>query len=196
LIFQFFLPICSSLDQTNDERLVEMLQPRNLLCFRHCLSSLKVSSSLNKRTFSLSRRVLQDSTHPILFTPASSGTTKPTFKQSPISPSSTQDTTVLESSYAITYHNFDTFEGASLVKTGPLSGRSIACRPGRVDMALSKLIRIARDNNIWEESRKHARRYKPSTARRMLRSKRHRIRFKQGVGRLAQIVLKMRKKSY
>jgi hypothetical protein len=176
-----------------------MLQPRNLLCFRHYVSSLNVSSSLNKRTFSLSQQVFQDSTnlpHPILFTPASSGTTKPTFKQSPISPPSAQDTKVLESSYAITYHNFDAFEGPSLVKTGPLSGRTVACHPGRVDLALSKLVRIARDNNIWEESRKHARRYKPSTARRILRSKRHRIRFKQGVGRLAQIVLKMRKKSY
>lgn len=179
--------------------LVAMLQPRNLLCFRHSLSSLNVSSSLNKRTFSLSRWMFQDSTNPsspIFFTPASTGTTKPTFKQSPISPSSSQDTTILESSYDLTYQNFDTVEGRRLVKTGPLSGRTVTCRPGGVDKAISKLSRITRDNDILGESRKHMRRYKPSTARRMLRSKRHRIRFKQGVGRLAQIVLKMRKKSY
>jgi hypothetical protein len=179
-----------------------MLQPRNLLCFRHSLSSLNVSSSLNKRAFSLSRWMFQDSTNPsspIFFTPASTGTTKPTFKQSPISLSSSQDTTVLESSYPFTYDNFDNFntvKGQSLVKTGPLSGRTVTCRPGGVDKAISKLSRITRDNDILGESRKHMRRYKPSTARRMLRSKRHRIRFKQGVGRLAQIVLKMRKKSY
>jgi hypothetical protein len=63
-------------------------------------------------------------------------------------------------------------------------------------VALAQLNRIAQDNNIREENRKSRVRYKPSDARQMLRSKRHRIRFKQGVARLAEIVLQMRKKSY
>jgi hypothetical protein len=62
--------------------------------------------------------------------------------------------------------------------------------------ALGKLRVITRDNKVQEEAQKARVRYKPSDARKMLRSKRHRIRFKQGVGRLAEIVLRMRRKSF
>lgn len=178
-----------------------MLQPRNLLRLRQYVSPVNTPSSFSCRHASFLRRAFQDNakSSSAIFIPTVSANAKPSFKQSPTSQSLAEDNKVYGSSSdyyspSISIDNF--LETRQLPQTGPLSGRSVSCRPGRLGFALSQLNKIARDNNIVGERRKSDQRFKPSTARQMLRSKRHRIRFKQGIARLAEIVLKMRKKSY
>jgi hypothetical protein len=180
-----------------------MLQPRNLLRLRQCVSPVNIPSPLSHRHLSISRRAFQDNAKPssAIFIPTVSVNAKPSFKQSPTSQPLAEDNKVYGSSSShyspsISIDNFLDIETRQLPQTGPLSGRSVSCRPGRVGTALVQLNKIVRENNIAGEHRKSQQRFKPSTARRMLRSKRHRIRFKQGIARLAEIVLKMRKKSY
>lgn len=97
----------------------------------------------------------------------------------------------------VSIDNFHQFEEARrLVQTGKLSGRTVSCPMGKMGMAFSTLNKIIKENGIREEFSNSRERLTPSEARRQLRAKRHRRRFKQGVARLANIVLRMRKKSY
>lgn len=150
---------------------------------------------LHKKHLSISRQLLQDQPKPQskLFVPAPPPGTRPSFKDSPVSPRA--DREIYTSKVKATPYGAR-LEARVLPQTGRFSGRTVECKNGGLRMALVKLNRIARDNNIRGEALKARVRYKPSVARQRLRSKRHRIRFKQGVARLAEIVLRMRKKSY
>ena len=179
-----------------------MLQPRNFLRCRQYVAPVNVLFPL-RRDISASRQVFQDNKNAskALFIPnTSAANLKPSFKQSPSlsSQDKTLDNTVFGSkSSTISIDNFYHVGRLSLLpQTGTLSGRTVSCSRGKVAAALSELGKIVRENNIQEEHRKSKQRYKPSTARRMLRSKRHRKRFKQGIARLVEIVLKMKKKSF
>ena len=173
-----------------------MLQPRYLLLFRQCTSCLRSSS--NKSHFSSYRALHQEkksSPSSPFFIPAASVNPKPSFKDSPIK-SVNSENSFLESTRQITIDNFSEFDQKRFPQTGKYSGRTVSCQIGRFEQALSTLNKITRENRVAEEHKRSLVRYTPSRARQILRSGRHRIRFKQGVARLANIVLGMRKKSY
>lgn len=174
-----------------------MLQPRSYGRVQRCLSCINASIAVSRRPLSMSRRILQDAPPPrsSIFIPAAPST-KTSFKDSPISHGIAEDDSVYNSPLKITIDNVHEFEKSALPQTGPSSGRTVSCpRPGLVGPAMSKLNRILRENNVQQESRSKER-LKPSDARWQLRSKRHRIRFNQGIQRLVGIVLRMRKKSF
>ena len=83
-----------------------------------------------------------------------------------------------------------------LSQTGPLSGRTVEVFRDRFGLGLAKLNRILRENRVIAESKTYSERYPPHEVRNMRKSKAHRRRFAQGVARLANIVLRMRRKSY
>jgi hypothetical protein len=180
------------------EQLVTMFHPRNLIRCRSYLSAVNVSLPVHIRNLSISQRVLQDSNKPsnAIFIPAAPTNSKPSFKQSPVSQTPTEEDNVYNSGPEFSMERALLHQAQKLPQTGPISGRSVSFRPGHMGSGIFKLNQIVRENDIVMENRKFRERYPPSTARRMLRSKRHRIRFKQGVARLVEIVLKMRKKSY
>ena len=119
-------------------------------------------------------------------------------KESPIKQPALEciDETPLPETPAVSIDNFLDFETRMPPQTGKLSGRTVSCPIGKMNMAFGTLNRIIRENKIREEWQASHERLKPSESRRKLRAKRHRIRFKQGVARLANIVLRMRKKNY
>ena len=176
-----------------------MLQPRCLLAVRKCASCCQFTPLATRQQFSIYRYLLEEQKpkpRSPYFLPTASVNTRPAFKDSPVKSISTEDS-LLESPLHITVDNIERYEEKQkLPQTGKYSGRTVSCQIGRMGQALNILNKITRDNRVaeeWQRSRVH---YPPSTARRMLRSRRHRIRFKQGVARLANIVLRMRKKSY
>ena len=173
-----------------------MLALRSVARIRQCTFCATSMPPLHKKPLSISRQLLHDQPKPQskLFVPAPPPGTRPSFKDSPVSP--TADRQIYTSKVEATAYGGRRLEARVLPQTGRFSGRTVECKNGRLRVALTKLYRIARDNNIREEAFKARVRYKPSVARQRLRSKRHRIRFKQGVARLAEIVLRMRKKSY
>jgi hypothetical protein len=176
-----------------------MLPPRSFSFLRQCLSCLRSISHIDQRPFSSYNLLLQESKpkpQGPFFVPKTPTDTAPSFKQSPIR-SPTTENFLPESPKRITIENIPIIEQARVLpQTGKFSGRTVSCKAGQADRAFVILSQITKDNNIREEWEGSRVRYKPSTARRLLRSKRHRIRFKQGIARLVNIVLRMRKKSY
>jgi len=173
-----------------------MLQPRNLVLARRCLSCIDPVVAVSRRFLSVSRRMLQDppALRSSIFIPAAQSA-RTSFKDSPIKPVLAEDNSLYNS--RITIDNVREFEKSMLPQTGPNSGRTVSCRrPGEIGPALNKLNRILLDNRVRYESIKSQTRLKPSDARRQRRSKQHRVRFNQGISRLVGIVLQMRKKAY
>lgn len=172
------------------------------LRLRNCISyiNLPSTSSFFQRTpFSVSRSLLQgnsSNTQRAIFVPSAPSTERTAFsKQSPIKQQGLEG--ISEASPpAVSIDNYSSFETQWLPETGKLSGRTVSCPIGRISPALYTLNRIIHENKIREEFHDSYERLKPSEARRRLRAKRHRRRFKQGVARLANIVLRMRKKNY
>ena len=173
-----------------------MLQPRSLGRVQLCLSCINAAAAISRRPLSVSRRILQDAPPPrsSIFIPAAPST-RSSFKDSPISHGIAEDDSVYNSPLKITIDNVHEFEKSALPQTGPSSGRTVSCKPGLVGPAFTKLNRVLKENKVREEAYTTTR-LKPSDARRQLRSKRHRIRFNEGIKRLVGIVLRMRKKSY
>jgi small subunit ribosomal protein MRP21 len=158
-------------------------------------------SLLLNRTLYISPRLLQDdnppSSTPNIFVPTPS-TAKEPFRQSPIknevyAPQTPQYRT--ENSVD-DYASLQRIRERLLVSTGPISGRTVECRRDRFGMALAQLARILKANNVRRESEKYKERNTPHTVREVRRSQNHRRRFAQGVARMANIVLRMRRKSY
>ena len=175
----------------------QMLQPRSFGRVQRCLSCINAVAAMKKRPLSVSHRILQDAPLPrsSIFIPAAPNA-RTSFKDSPISHGIAEDESVYNAPIKITIDNIHEFETSALPQTGPSSGRTVACtKPGLIGPALTKLSRILRDNKVAAETRANVR-VKPSAARQQLRSKRHRVRFNQGIQRLVGIVLRMRKKSY
>lgn len=174
-----------------------MLQPRNFSRLHQSIICAGVSGVLKRRTFSISPRPLRqpDSNSPSsMFYPRASNPGRTAFKNSPLKKSDSQE--LLPQNPKLSIDNFLDYEAKRFPQTGKLSGRTVSCPPGKINMALSTLNRIIRENGIIEEFRNSRERLPPNEARRKLRAKRHRIRFKQGISRLANIVLRMRRKCY
>jgi len=177
-----------------------MLQPRNLVRLRQCLPCVKFPVPVNKNPFSVSHRILQDP--PVhrgpLFTPKPGSKHKrSSWNDSPLGTAVTEDDALYARRINVTIDNVRALEKSSLPQTGPTSGRTVSCKPGQFHVANSKLSLILKDHGLFRDLHfAKQRRLKPSDARRELRSRRHRIRFNQGIARLVGIVLRMRKKAY
>ena len=174
-----------------------MLPLRSLVRIRQCTSCATTIPLLHKKYLSTSRQLLQDQPkrQSTVFVPAASTATRTPFKDSPISQSA--DRQVYDAGVnKVSIDNYPKYEALVLPQTGKYSGRTVRCKPGNMKIALGRLRIITRENKVKEEALKARVRYKPSDARHRLRSQRHRIRFKQGVRRLAEIVLQMRRKSF
>lgn len=118
------------------------------------------------------------------------------FNESPLKQTAAQglDRQKLPVPYANVQKVFD--DNLRFFRTGKFSGRTLECPKGKAALALRTLRKIERENYIWEEFMASKERLKPHEARRKLKSKRHRIRFKQGISRLVGIVMRMRNKSF
>ena len=178
-----------------------MLQPRNLVRLRQCISYFETLPSLiNTPHFSTFRCLRQENKpQSPIFVPKAPSKGRTAFSiESPTKHAGVKDIEgmPLPEAPQVSIDNYFKFETRRLPQTGKLSGRTVSCPMGRMNMAFATLNRIIRDNKIKEEWASRRERLKPSEALRKLRSKRHRIRFKQGVARLANIVLRMRKKNY
>jgi hypothetical protein len=174
-----------------------MLQPRNFARLQHVACADVFV--LNRRTFSIACRALRQpgsNSAKTIFSPTVSNTERTAFKHSPLKKSGFQVVGMPAQNPKLSIDNFLDYEARRLPQTGKLSGRSVSCPPGKINMALSTLNRIIKENGIVEEFRNSRERLPPNEARRKLRAKRHRIRFKQGISRLATIVLRMRKKCF
>ena len=154
------------------------------------------------RTLSTSPRLLDGkdpSTTGAIFVPAAS-TTKPSFRGSPVKDPEDIDTRPSTSrSPGGTVDKYGSLRQEQLrllSQTGPLSGRTVEVFWDRFGLGMAKLNRILRENQVIAESRTYSERYPPHEVRNMRKSKAHRRRFAQGVARLANIVLRMRRKSY
>ena len=176
-----------------------MLQSRSLL--RLWQHSFRNPSTLilRNRHVCTSRRILEQSDPNFqnsIFTPLPT-LKKPTFKDSPVKPTDSDLWKTNEPpTIKATFDNLTKIENAQLSRTGKYSGRTVRCPKGKLNLALSSLNRIVRENGVREEFMESKERLPPHEARRKLRSKRHRIRFKQGIARLVGIVMRMRKKSF
>lgn len=162
---------------------------------RQCLPCVKSPVAVNKNAFSVSRLILQDPPVPrsTMFIPSTTST-RVSFKDSPIGQAASQDG---KPPTKFTIDNVEEFERGSLPRTGPTTGRTVLCKPGQFHLAHAKLNLILKEHGLTSSlSPTRQKRLKPSDARRVLRSKRHRTRFNQGIARLVGIVLRMRKKSY
>ena len=180
-----------------------MVQPRNFVRLRQCISSINLPSTFYKHPLSISRCLHQpgdSNPQNSIFIPTAPSTARTAFsRESPIKQPEldTFDETGSGGAQSVSIDNYHQFEEARrLAQTGKLSGRTVSCPMGKMGMAFSTLNKIIKENGIKEEFSNSRERLTPSEARRQLRSKRHRRRFKQGVARLANIVLRMRKKSY
>jgi Ribosomal protein S21 len=177
-----------------------MLQPRNFARLQRSAICADVFGVPSRRTFSIAFRKLRqsDSNSPsTMFFPTASNPGRTGFKDSPLKRSDPGEVAEMSiQSSKLSIDNFLDYEARRLPRTGKLSGRTVSCPPGKINMALSTLNRIIKENGIVEEFRNSRERLPPNEARRKLRVKRHRIRFKQGISRLATIVLRMRKKCY
>ena len=180
-----------------------MMQPRNFVRLRQYVPYINLPSTFSRSPLSISRYLLQpveSNQHNSIFVPPAPTTGRTAFsRESPIKQPEldTIDGTVSQETRSVSIDNFDQFEEARrLVQTGKLSGRTVSCPMGKMGMAFSTLNKIIKENGIREEFSNSRERLTPSEARRQLRAKRHRRRFKQGVARLANIVLRMRKKCY
>jgi hypothetical protein len=153
------------------------------------------------RTLSTSPRLLQDdnlpSSTPNIFVPTPS-TPKTPFRDSPIKDDHFVPSTPAYRSRSSVeeYGKLQLVRERLLASTGPQSGRSVECKPGRFNMALASLTKILRVNEVRREADKYKERVTPHDVREKRRSRNHRRRFAQGVARMANIVLRMRRKSY
>jgi len=168
---------------------------RQQLTFRQCLPRFS-------RTLSVSPRLLEGkdpSTTGAIFVPAAS-TTKASFRSSPVKDPEDIDTRPTTSrSLGGTVEKYADLRRQQLrllSQTGPLSGRTVEVFGDRFGLGMAKLNRILRENQVLAESRTFSERYPPHEVKNMRRSKAHRRRFAQGVARLANIVLRMRRKAY
>jgi len=179
-----------------------MLRPRNFVRLQQCISYINVPATLHNAPFSLSRCLRQQTnsnSQSTIFVPTTPSTERTSFsKESPLKQPALEgiEETSLPEPPAVSIDNYLDFEARMLPQTGKLSGRTVSCPTGKMNIALGQLSRILRENKVQQEWSSHHERLKPSEARRKLRAKRHRVRFKQGVARLANIVLRMRKKNY
>jgi hypothetical protein len=180
-----------------------MMRPRDFVRLRQCVSYIHLPSAFYRSPLSISRCLLQpvdSNPQSSIFVPTAPATGRTAFsRESPIKQPEldTIDGTTSRETRPVSIDNFDQFDEARrLEQTGKLSGRTVSCPMGKMGMAFSTLNKIIKENGIKEEFSNSRERLTPSEARRQLRAKRHRRRFKQGVARLANIVLRMRKKSY
>jgi hypothetical protein len=179
-----------------------MLRPRNFVRLQQYMSYINIPTTLQNASFSLSRCVRQQNnsnSQSTIFVPTTPSTKRTSFsKESPLKQPALEgiEETPPPEIPAVSIDNYLDFETRMLPQTGKLSGRTVSCPTGKMNMALGQLSRILRENKVQQEWSSHHERLKPSEARRKLRAKRHRVRFKQGVARLANIVLRMRKKNY
>jgi hypothetical protein len=180
-----------------------MIQPRNFVLIRQCVSYITLPSTFCRSPLSISRCLLQpvdSNSQSSIFVPTASTTGRTPFsRESPVKQPELDaiDGAASGETQRVSIDNFHQFEEARrLVQTGKLSGRTVSCPMGKMGMAFSTLNKIIKENGIKEEFSNSRERLTPSEARRQLRAKRHRRRFKQGVARLANIVLRMRKKSF
>jgi hypothetical protein len=176
-----------------------MLQPRNIIPWRRSfLISHLYSPHVPKPAFSTSRQLLAGgSSNPqsAIFVPAAPSGARPSFKDSPIRGPDRGLGDPKTSQPNLSVDNLSEYAFRVLPQTGVTSGRSVSCLKGRLEVGLSFLKPILRDNKVAEGSRVRDR-LPPHAARHILQSKRHRRRFKQGVARLAGIALRMRRRSY
>jgi hypothetical protein len=175
-----------------------MLRPQNLIRLRQCTSAINASSTLFQRSFSIYAQVQQQKNNlksqSTFFIPMPSSGGKPKFNESPIESAEKHDTNA-PTEVSPAFRPID-YPRQSVPLTGPVSGRSVACKIGRPERAFKELKYILKVNEIQNELAKRKERLPPGEARRELRSRRHRIRFKQGIARLVGIVMRMRKKSF
>jgi ribosomal protein L16/L10AE len=84
-----------------------------------------------------------------------------------------------------------------LVQTGTRSGRTVEVR-STVSAAMSELTKILNESGVTPRTTKpHLnRRLPPNEVLRQKRQQRHRRRFRQGMGRFVELVLRMRRKTY
>lgn len=191
--------LISSQDRLRPVSGLQMLQPRNIIPWRQrFLVSRLPSQRVPKFSFSTSRRLLDNgrSTSPsAIFVPAALSGAKPSFKDSPIRGPDRGLGGPKPSQPNLSVDNLAEYASRILPQTGVTSGRSVSCPPGKLAVGLSLLGRIIRDNNVATESKVRDR-VPPHEARRILQSKRHRRRFRQGIARMAGIALRMRRRSY
>lgn len=178
---------------------LQMLQPRNIIPWRPRLLVPGLPlQRVPKFSFSISRWLLANgrSTSPsAIFVPAALSGGKPSFKDSPIRGPDRGLGGPKPSQPNLSVDNLAEYASRILPQTGVTSGRSVSCPPGKLAIGLSLLGRIIRDNNVATESKVRDR-VPPHEARRILQSKRHRRRFRQGIARMAGIALRMRRRSY
>jgi len=178
---------------------MRMLLPRNTISWRqYFLISRHPPQQVPKFSFSMSRRFLVNggSNPPSArFVPAAPSGVKSSFKDSPIRSPDRRLRDPKPSQPNLSVDNLAKYASRVLPQTGVTSGRSVSCPPGKLGVGLSLLSRIIRDNNVAAESKVRDR-VPPHEARRILQSKRHRRRFRQGIARMAGIALRMRRRSY
>jgi hypothetical protein len=170
--------------------------PRALVRLSQCaLSAHRISTSHQFSSFR--PLLLPPNESNFRYIPRTTEESRHQFKESPVNPSSNgilEDHTPIRKNISV--DNAAEMKTRRLAQTGKFSGRTVSCPKLQWPQALGKLNAILRDNQVSAEWNKSRVRLPPSEARRKLASKRHRIRFNQGVGRLVDIVLRMRKKSY
>jgi hypothetical protein len=178
---------------------LQMLQPRSIIPWRQCfLISRLYSPHVHKPAFSTSRQLLaggSSNSPSAIFVPAAPSGARPSFKDSPIRGPERGLGDPKNSQPNLSIDNLSEYASRVLPQTGVTSGRSVSCAPGKLEVGLSMLKPIIRENNVADDSRVRDR-LPPHAARRNLQSKRHRRRFKQGIARLASIALRMRRRSY
>jgi len=178
---------------------VKMLQPRNNVPWRQCFLVHRLPlQRVSKLSFSASHRLfVEGSSNPRnpIFVPAAPSGGKHSFKDSPIRGPDRGLGDPKPSSPNLSVDNLAEYASRILPQTGVTSGRSVSCPPGKLGIGISMLSRIIRDNGIKAEFRVKDR-VPPHEARRLLQSKRHRRRFRQGIARLAGMALRMRRRSY
>jgi hypothetical protein len=175
-----------------------MLQRRNIIPWRQCFLISCLYSPVHKLAFSTSRQLLaggSSNSQSAIFVPAAPSGARPSFKDSPIRGPDRGLGDPKTSQPNLSIDNLSEYASRVLPQTGVTSGRSVSCPKGRLEVGLSLLRPILRDNTVAEDSRVRDR-LPPHQARYILQSKRHRRRFKQGVARLAGIALRMRRRSY
>jgi hypothetical protein len=171
-----------------------MLRPRNFAPLQRCPRLPRLPQ---KAHFSVTRCLRQPSatSYPTIFVPKSASSERPSFRDSPIAQLLNQPRRqkVVQNPAEHRVAN-PILEQHAFPQTGPLSGRSVTCRSGRYQDGFRKLNSISKENRIVEHYKQTVERIQPAEARRLLKSKRHRVRFSQGIGRLVGLALRMRNK--
>ena len=179
-----------------------MLQTQHFLRRLQRPLSSNLWAKQHRSQFSSFHRILapeKPTSQSAIFVPQVQPEARGTFRESPLRRSSSNPVDLSNPEKPqknISIDNFTYYGTRILARTGPTSGRSVSCPPGRVRQAISALSKILRDNKVMEEFASYRHRLPPGEKKRQLRRERHRKRFSQGVSRLAGIVMQMRKKRY